>query len=674
MLLQKEMAHSMKMGLPPQQQHQPTMSLHNRQQNLPLLRSSPFDRMPPIHQRPPWMISAASHEQQQRFSTNQPPPQFAHSQLQHQGQGQPPQQTHQQFHHHNHRQHPSSQYHNQQHMQQQHNLYHRRSQQNHRYNNHNYHGNYNNHHHHQQQQQHHHHFNNARSDASHYNDRNRETFGDELVDAHKQTFREQNQRYYHNHPNNNNMNNNNNHCNNSSNHNNNNYNQFAPSPSNVLITPDRVHANRVLNNRRSEDSTGDPEMDMRRNVQYMMTQKENDEYSGLMTATDRQWVLQIQLSQLKCENPFVDDYYFTVYNQKKKLEAAAIVENINKGYSINKHNTVNIKKNGDHYHDSCSGGSGYDDNNDSQSMEKNLAQTQLKRTDEGPQLLISEYSAGDDSNSYTPVQFDNSLGKLQAASVKAPRMAIDIDCSNNDLHESLTSNAQKDSRKYKQTLLELEHLFFLVIEVEDSEKKLAALPTNTTVRNQVESERVEALAELRKRLSVETNVRRYILVRKGKTLLKRILRHLEQGGVNCVISILFALLPSALRRDRDDQILPELLPQFVEHFDISPESYLIHYLKLLNCGQGASHGYLPTYRNILSSSSLGTTLLLLLVEQLKPSKDQEFVEIFNELSSALKDTPIIVPPVKGYFSIVNCDSDDDPGFYRMQLEKLFSVI
>ncbi|CAB4070116.1 PATL1 [Lepeophtheirus salmonis] len=538
MLLQKEMAHSMKMGLPPQQQHQPTMSLHNRQQNLPLLRSSPFDRMPPIHQRPPWMISAASHEQQQRFSTNQPPPQFAHSQLQHQGQGQPPQQTHQQFHHHNHRQHPSSQYHNQQHMQQQHNLYHRRSQQNHRYNNHNYHGNYNNHHHHQQQQQHHHHFNNARSDASHYNDRNRETFGDEL---------------------------------------------FAPSPSNVLITPDRVHANRVLNNRRSEDSTGDPEMDMRRNVQYMMTQKENDEYSGLMTATDRQWVLQIQLSQLKCENPFVDDYYFTVYNQKKKLEAAAMCRK---------------------YQQSCSGGSGYDDNNDSQSMEKNLAQTQLKRTDEGPQLLISEYSAGDDSNSYTPVQFDNSLGKLQAASVKAPRMAIDIDCSNNDLHESLTSNAQKDSRKYKQTLLELEHL------------------------NQVESERVEALAELRKRLSVETNVRRYILVRKGKTLLKRILRHLEQGGVNCVISILFALLPSALRRDRDDQILPELLPQFEP----------------------------------------------LMVEQLKPSKDQEFVEIFNELSSALKDTPIIVPPVKGYFSIVNCDSDDDPGFYRMQLEKLFSVI
>ena len=30
-----------------------------------------------------------------------------------------------------------------------------------------------------------------------------------------------------------------------------------------------------------------------------------DEYSGLMTQRERQWIINIQLSQLKCENPFL---------------------------------------------------------------------------------------------------------------------------------------------------------------------------------------------------------------------------------------------------------------------------------------------------------------------------------------------------------------------------------
>jgi len=30
-----------------------------------------------------------------------------------------------------------------------------------------------------------------------------------------------------------------------------------------------------------------------------------DEYAGLMTQRERQWIVNIQLSQLKCENPFL---------------------------------------------------------------------------------------------------------------------------------------------------------------------------------------------------------------------------------------------------------------------------------------------------------------------------------------------------------------------------------
>ena len=42
-----------------------------------------------------------------------------------------------------------------------------------------------------------------------------------------------------------------------------------------------------------------------------------------MTPRERQWIVNIQLTQLKCENPFLDDYYYTVFNQKKDLAEAA---------------------------------------------------------------------------------------------------------------------------------------------------------------------------------------------------------------------------------------------------------------------------------------------------------------------------------------------------------------
>lgn len=37
-----------------------------------------------------------------------------------------------------------------------------------------------------------------------------------------------------------------------------------------------------------------------------------DEYSGLMTQREKDWVTKIQLLQLHTDNPYVDDYYYTV--------------------------------------------------------------------------------------------------------------------------------------------------------------------------------------------------------------------------------------------------------------------------------------------------------------------------------------------------------------------------
>ena len=71
----------------------------------------------------------------------------------------------------------------------------------------------------------------------------------------------------------------------------------------------------------------------------------------------------------------------------------------------------------------------------------------------------------------------------------------------------LSGFARFTFRNYKQILLELERLYDLVIDVEDCEKKLMALPTNTAMRTQVEREKEQAVARLGPALAVES---RYI--------------------------------------------------------------------------------------------------------------------------------------------------------------------
>merc|ERR1719384_262055 len=66
-----------------------------------------------------------------------------------------------------------------------------------------------------------------------------------------------------------------------------------------------------------------------------------------------------------------------------------------------------------------------------------VSKPQVKRTEEGAQLLLpAESKLGDGSSGvnivnnsgdgYTPKQFSNSLGCLQAVTVKAPRKIIDV--------------------------------------------------------------------------------------------------------------------------------------------------------------------------------------------------------------------------------------------------------
>ena len=70
-------------------------------------------------------------------------------------------------------------------------------------------------------------------------------------------------------------------------------------------------------------STGDPLLDARmlEEEEEMAKRRKHyanseDEYAGLMSQKDKQWIINIQLNQLKCDNPYVDDYYYTMYQAR----------------------------------------------------------------------------------------------------------------------------------------------------------------------------------------------------------------------------------------------------------------------------------------------------------------------------------------------------------------------
>ena len=212
-----------------------------------------------------------------------------------------------------------------------------------------------------------------------YDDKDRETFGDDFVNDHQ---REQ---------------------------------------VNPLIMPGHVHVQNILRGARGGGSGRSVQvnpmeflMRQQQQQQQQMHHRESrdeDEFAGLMSQRERQWVINIQLNQLKDEN----DYYFTVSNQKKKAQAEGI----------------DLKKGRRFFF-------GEEEDSDEEGHSR-----MFKRDDETVLLLKSESMSMDSpKDEYTPQQYENSLGKLQAVTVKAPRKIIDVMGVLNQDAEQL-SNAQK---------------------------------------------------------------------------------------------------------------------------------------------------------------------------------------------------------------------------------------
>ncbi|KAF7266171.1 hypothetical protein GWI33_020454 [Rhynchophorus ferrugineus] len=297
----------------------------------------------------------------------------------------------------------------------------------------------------------------------------------------------------------------------------------------------------------------------RDNSNYRPNHKEQeyqvrDEYAGLMTAKDKQWLLNIQMLQLNTGTPYFDDYYYTIHKERQ---------------------LKNNKENNQLHNDR----NGRFPNNS------------------GRQRKNSERQDGNTLTPrvYTPLQFENSLGKLQCGSVTAPRKIIDMDIVTPEKDQDI-AQPTKDSRKIKQLLLELEALYSLLLRAEDLKnpmfisnmEKWREMKQKQRLRELEQAPTPEQKQEVLRLFKLESepvveSQHDYIMkiincwlqeekfvsflnIRKGKMLLLRLLPHLNGEFANQQEEVWTRVLLSLPITGRRDTAGDNIFPKFYSYF------------------------------------------------------------------------------------------------------------
>lgn len=203
---------------------------------------------------------------------------------------------------------------------------------------------------------------------------------------------------------------------------------------------------------------------------------------------------------------------------------------------------------------------------------------------------------------YTPLQFENSLGKLQCGSVTAPRKIIDMDIVTPDKDSDNASAIPRDTRKSKQILLELETLYTVFLKAIDLKHPLAlydmeklrelkqkqrfkemdAAPTMEQKQEVLavimeenekrEGDQNEYFMKVVRGLLQEEKFNSFFNFNKGKTLVLRLLPYLA-GDLFAVqlkelwLKILLSLPIVGKRDTLGDNILPRFYPFFKRHVE-----------------------------------------------------------------------------------------------------------
>ncbi|KAH8311289.1 hypothetical protein KR044_005426 [Drosophila immigrans] len=353
--------------------------------------------------------------------------------------------------------------------------------------------------------------------------------------------------------------------------------------------------------------------------------EEFDEYANLMSTRDKHWLIGIQLSQLNTDTPYIDDYYYTVHKERKNGQV--------RHSQAHKDNQLNHPLTQPRGHAQLIlvqlGNKNGTRNGGQQHRERRNSENTNSNNNAG-----GTTNSGNNTNQlpgyiFSPLKFENSLGKLQYGSVTAPRKIIDADIMGSD--SSAADNATATSatgtqaadksnesasevvlapsnmRKSRHILLHIETLYRYLLKLEDLESP--EVMSTILLKKKKESERIAAVEQLemanktaeeraaeannpqtmnpalKNKFNYEIESRPALVgklkagltfnkvvsmmsVRKGKILLRRIMPFIEDQSVRWIVwSGVFSSLQTVVKKDREDVegVLYALYPEFKKH-------------------------------------------------------------------------------------------------------------
>ncbi|XP_064397716.1 protein PAT1 homolog 1-like isoform X2 [Halichondria panicea] len=179
----------------------------------------------------------------------------------------------------------------------------------------------------------------------------------------------------------------------------------------------------------------------------------------------------------------------------------------------------------------------------------------IKRKQEGRQTTSYESNEGlalptveHEDRKYTPTEFTGALGKLSVSSLGAPRRRIDVGVAGGEAGMEIT--------RKKTAIIIIEKLFPQLLELEELDKKYQ-VAMDTELRANILTVLQVKTHSSKSELALFYQI---LAVRKGKRLIKRLLPLLTDEQGQWILCAVLQNLPSIVRRDTTDQVLPEWTP------------------------------------------------------------------------------------------------------------------
>ncbi|KAG4306270.1 hypothetical protein PORY_000258, partial [Pneumocystis oryctolagi] len=309
-------------------------------------------------------------------------------------------------------------------------------------------------------------------------------------------------------------------------------------------------------------------------------------YNGLMTASDKNFVNRVQLSQLVSDDPYSDDFYYYVYNSLKS-EKGQQQQQQQQRKSHDKPEQQRVS--------GCL------------QRERILNDSKRHKHDENPILKMQQQiqnivAAGKMKPKATQLSLEGALGKISFSTVRTPRQILNIKrpMDNNTEKNNKTTCDMNVKRNYKFYLYSIEKIYDDLLEIEEISRKQKrdrenGLPVEDNYKQnetleflkQRIWENLQIMEPVTKNLNIIHPFINIISYNKGKKLIPRIFEHISSEQKLAILTVI------AIYLDHLDVVLYDLYnlsnesrsPSMKENIDIFTQVALP---ALLSCVSEAS--------------------------------------------------------------------------------------